>query len=42
MKLDELIAFIKLGNELIIKGEGNITIPRYPVSEILYQILDAS
>jgi hypothetical protein len=34
MKLDELMAFIKLGDKLILKGGGNVTIPRCPVSEM--------
>jgi hypothetical protein len=34
MKLDGLTAFIKLGDELIPKGGGNVTIPRCPVSEM--------
>ena len=39
IKLDGLIAFIKLRDKLILKGGGgNITIPRYLVSEIPGQI----
>jgi hypothetical protein len=34
IKLDKLIAFINLGNELILKKKDNIIISRYLVFEI--------